>query len=64
MEDKSYFHQQLASFHKFLDVIPNRADKILHCANSGTTLYHLKKPFCNMVRLGKALMDPPTTQTQ
>jgi alanine racemase len=59
MQDKTYFHRQLASFDQFLDVIPNRTDKIIHCANSGATLYHPEKPFFNMVRLGKALMGPP-----
>jgi alanine racemase len=59
MQNKSYFHQQLASFHDFLDVIPNHTNKIVHCANSGATLYQPEKPFFNMVRLGKALMGPP-----
>ncbi len=59
MEDKSYFHQQLASFYKFLDIIPNRTNKIIHCANSGAALYHPEKPFFNLVRLGRAVMGPP-----
>ncbi|CAF2814748.1 unnamed protein product [Rotaria sp. Silwood2] len=59
MQNKSYFHRQLARFYEFLDVIPNRTDKIIHCANSGGTLYHPEKPFFNMVRLGKALTGPP-----
>ncbi|CAF2105582.1 unnamed protein product [Rotaria magnacalcarata] len=59
MQNKSYFHRQLASFYDFLDVIPNRTNKIIHCANSGATLYHPEKPFFDMVRLGKALMGPP-----
>ena len=59
MQNKSYFHRQLASFHDFLDVIPNRTKKIVHCANSGATLYQPEKPYFNMVCLGKALMGPP-----
>jgi alanine racemase len=59
MENKTYFYRQLASFDEFLNVIPNRTNKIIHCANSGATLYHPEKPFFNMVRLGKALMGPP-----
>ncbi len=59
MQNKTYFYQQLTSFQEFLKVIPNRADKIIHCANSGATLYHPEKPFFDMVRLGKALMGPP-----
>ncbi len=59
MQDKSYFHRQLASFYEFLKVIPNRTNKIIHCANSGATLYHPEKPFFDMVRLGKAVMGPP-----
>ncbi|CAF3941275.1 unnamed protein product [Rotaria sp. Silwood1] len=58
IQNKSYFHRQLTSFYEFLDLIPNRTDKIIHCANSDGTLYHPEKPFFNMVRLGKALMDP------
>jgi alanine racemase len=59
MQNKTYFYRQLTSFHEFLHVIPNRTEKIIHCANSGATLYHPEKPFFNMVRLGKALMGPP-----
>lgn len=59
MQNKTYFHRQLASFDEFLKIIPNRTNKIIHCANSGATLYHPEKPFFNMVRLGKAVMGPP-----
>lgn len=59
MVNKTYFYRQLASFEEFLKVIPNRTNKIIHCANSGATLYHPEKPFYNMVRLGKAVMGPP-----
>ncbi|CAF0867587.1 unnamed protein product [Rotaria sordida] len=62
MKNKSYFHQQLASFYEFLDVIPNRTDKIIHCENYGATLYHTEKPFFDMIRLEKALMDPPNEE--
>lgn len=59
MQNKTYFHRQLSSFYDFLSVIPNCTNKIIHCANSGATLYHPEQPFFNMVRLGKALMGPP-----
>jgi len=59
IQNKTYFHQQLARFEEFLKVIPNRTNKMIHCANSGATLYHPEKPFFNMVRLGKAVMGPP-----
>ncbi|CAF1023358.1 unnamed protein product [Rotaria sordida] len=62
MKNKSYFHQRLASFYEFLDVIPNRTDKIIHCANYGATPYHTEKPFFDMIRLEKALMDPPNEE--
>ena len=59
MQDKSYFYRQLASFYEFLNVISSRTNKIIHCANSGATLYHPEKSFFDMVRLGKAVMGPP-----
>ncbi|CAF3745012.1 unnamed protein product [Adineta steineri] len=59
IQNTSYFRQQLASFHTFLNVIPDRTNKIIHCANSGATLYQPEKPFFDMVRLGNALMGPP-----
>ncbi|CAF1371119.1 unnamed protein product [Adineta steineri] len=59
IQNTSYFSQQLARFHTVLNVIPNRTNKIIHCANSGATLYQPQKPFFDMVRLGNALMGPP-----
>ena len=59
MQNKTYFYRQLAKFDEFLNIIPNRSNKIIHCANSGATLYYPEKPFFNMVRVGKALMGPP-----
>lgn len=59
LQNKTYFHRQLATFDEFLRIIPNRTNKIIHSSNSGATLYHPEKPFFNMVRLGKALMGPP-----
>lgn len=50
-----YYHKQLESFDKFLTVIPDVNNKIIHCATSGPALYHSNKPFFNMVRLGRAL---------
>ncbi|CAF3812677.1 unnamed protein product [Rotaria sp. Silwood1] len=49
---------QLARFNEFLQVIPNRTEKIIHCANSDATLYQPEKPYFNMVRCGKALTGP------
>lgn len=59
VKNTSYFQRQLASFREFLAVIPRQSEKLIHCANSGGTLYHSEKPFFDMVRLGKALMGPP-----
>ena len=59
MQNTSYFHQQLSRFYELLEVIPNRTDKLIHCANSGATLYHPEKYFFDMVRTGKAVMGPP-----
>ncbi|CAF0999109.1 unnamed protein product [Adineta steineri] len=59
IQNTSYFRQQLTRFHTFLDIITNRTNKIIHCANSGATLYQPQKPFFDMVRLGNALMGPP-----
>jgi alanine racemase len=59
MKNTNYFHRQLKIFHQFLDHIPNHQTKLIHCANSGATLYHNEKPFFDMVRLGKAVMGPP-----
>lgn len=53
------FRRQLKLFRRFLDFIPNLQTKLVHCANSGATLYHPEKPFFDMVRLGKAIMGPP-----
>lgn len=55
MENTSYFDWQLSRFHDFLDIIPNRTQKVIHCANSGATLLHGKHVFFNMVRCGAAL---------
>ena len=59
MNNKTYFHRQLTRFDEFLEVVPNRTEKLVHCANSGASLYHAEKPFFNMVRCGKALTGPP-----
>ena len=59
LKNTTYFHRQLNLFHQFLTVIPNREEKLIHCANSGATLYHPIKPFFDMVRLGKAISGPP-----
>ncbi|UJR11325.1 hypothetical protein I4U23_015506 [Adineta vaga] len=59
LTNRTYFLRQLDRFKQLLDVIPNRTEKIIHCANSGATLYHAEKPFYNMVRCGKALTGPP-----
>ena len=59
VNNRTYFHRQLARFDEFLAVIPNRTEKLVHCANSGATLYHAEKPFFDMVRCGKALTGPP-----
>lgn len=64
MQDQSYYYRQLALFLKFLKFIPQRNDKIIHCANSGVTLYHSEKPFFDMVRIGRALTGPPVDSLQ
>ncbi|CAF4374387.1 unnamed protein product [Rotaria sp. Silwood2] len=56
MTNTSYFQWQLARFHQFLEVIPNRTEKLIHCANSGATLLHTDKVFFDMVRCGSALL--------
>ncbi|CAF1406524.1 unnamed protein product, partial [Adineta ricciae] len=43
----------------FLEIIPNRTEKLIHCSNSGATLFQPEKPFYNMVRCGNALTSPP-----
>lgn len=62
--NKSYYHRQLRLFGRFLKVIPDREKKLIHCANSGITLYQSEKPFYNMVRLGRALTGPPIQKLQ
>jgi alanine racemase len=59
MNNKTYFDRQLSLFDQFLQVIPEHSKKLVHCANSGATLYHGSKTFFDMVRCGKALMGPP-----
>ncbi|CAF3820746.1 unnamed protein product [Rotaria sp. Silwood1] len=59
LNNRTYFLWQLARFNEFLEIIPNRTEKIIHCANSDAILYQVEKPFFNMVRSGKALMGPP-----
>ncbi|CAF1302543.1 unnamed protein product [Adineta ricciae] len=59
LTNRTYFLRQLSRFKQFLEIIPNRSEKLIHCSNSGATLYHDEKPFYNMVRCGKALTGPP-----
>jgi alanine racemase len=59
VHNTSYFRRPLTRFHEFLEVVPNRTEKLIHCANSGATMYHAEKPFFDMVRFGKALLGPP-----
>ncbi|CAF0892477.1 unnamed protein product [Adineta ricciae] len=59
LTNRTYFLRQLNRFKQFLEIIPNRSEKLIHCSNSGATLYHDEKPFYNMVRCGKALTGPP-----
>lgn len=54
-EGLAYYYKQLETFDKFLTVIPDVNKKIIHCATSGTVLYHSNKPFFNMVRIGRAI---------
>ena len=51
----TYFESQLTSFHEFLEIIPNRTEKLIHCANSGATLFHHDEVLFDMVRCGSAL---------
>ncbi|CAF1404868.1 unnamed protein product [Adineta steineri] len=59
VNNRTYYRRQLARFHEFLEIIPNRTEKVVHCANSGATVYQDEKPFFDMVRCGKALTGPP-----
>ena len=59
MTNTTYFRRQLARFNELLQIIPNRTEKLIHCANSGGTLYHANDTFFDMVRCGKALTGPP-----
>ena len=59
VNNRTYFLHQKQLFDEFLTMIPNRSEKIVHCANSGATLYHPEPLFYDMVRCGKAVMGPP-----
>lgn len=52
VSNKTYFLRQLGLFEKLLTIIPQRGNKIIHCANSAATLYQTEKPFFDMVRVG------------
>lgn len=56
MNNQTFFHLQLELFNEFVRNIPQRHNKIIHCANSGAALMHEEKPFFDMVRVGFGLL--------
>lgn len=58
-ENQDYMRRQLSIFEDFLDIIPDRDDKTIHCANSQATLYYPDMPHYDMVRIGRGVTGPP-----
>lgn len=56
MKNQTYYNMQLALFEDFVRNIPQRHNKLIHCANSGAALLHKEKPFFDMVRIGFGLL--------
>lgn len=61
-ENQEYMRKQLQIFEQFIKVIPNRKQKIIHCANSCATLFYPSFPYYDLVRVGRGLMGPPVEE--
>lgn len=58
-ENQDYMRRQLNIFEDFLEIVPNRDNKIIHCANSCATLFYPDLPYYDLVRIGRGVMGPP-----